>query len=281
MAFAFLLAVSAVPSGAGNLCISGVNCEYLRYMLATTEEPDPIKIPPTDDHTIALTLVPESKELTLPRPHVAFDELTGQALVVYCAYVGPDYDIAFTERQGEGWEPIQFLSSTGIDDLDPRVAVGPDGTAYVVWWQRDRDTGDRVMLTRRSAETGEWEPPSLITIGGRRPSVAVVEDQLVVVYERTAAEVGQQIMVYTEWTLGLPVEETVVVTDRIGPLSPMVHSANGRIWLDWRNSDWSYSYLEQVEGVWDSTPVVLPLVDDSWLGVELVRRTIETQILAP
>ncbi|MDX2435530.1 MAG: hypothetical protein QNL88_00640 [Acidobacteriota bacterium] len=75
-------------------------------------------------------------------PAIAIDR-TGNLHVVFSSEtdiggtVGTDADIFYTKYDGSAWSTPELVNLAGtsdsIDDLDPRVAVAPDGELYAVW----------------------------------------------------------------------------------------------------------------------------------------------------
>lgn len=101
----------------------------------------------------------------------------------------PGATTVYTARRGTGdiWDdPLSTpISTDGRVAQDPRLAVGPDGEAVVVWSERGGDNRWRVMGRRRGPEASAWgtavelsEPSEGDALG---PAVAIGPDGTLVV----------------------------------------------------------------------------------------------------
>jgi hypothetical protein len=212
------------------------------------------------------------------RPDIAYRSSTWP-VAVWAYNTGADFDISFSEWTGTAWSAFEFLTSSLVDELDPRLFVEADGTIHVVWWE-DGAT-DSVRLLSRDP-LGAWDAaPVLVTSDGRRPSVAVWGGVLRVAYERGSEEpdMNQDIVVARQESDESFTPEIVARTERTDRLDAILHVENGRLWVDWKHADDSISYAEANDGFW-TEPAGETWSDPSWLGVEDVRRTIRRNLLA-
>ena len=67
------------------------------------------------------------------RPDITF-LADGKSAVTWAYWAGTDFDIAYSEWEGSAWTPVEFLTASTNDELDPRVFVESDGTVHVTWW---------------------------------------------------------------------------------------------------------------------------------------------------
>ena len=102
----------------------------------------------------------------------------GMAVVAWRQADGTGHQVQATTRVAYGpWSSPVTLSTVGGDAWDPRVAVGSDSTATVVWSQSD-GSNERVQATTR-ALNGSWSSPVTLSEAGedaRNPQVAVGSD---------------------------------------------------------------------------------------------------------
>src|SRR5262245_60684677 len=63
---------------------------------------------------------------------------------VDAAWVGNNYNVRYTSTTTDGQQTTSyFLTTNAANDIDPRLAIAPNGDTAVVWW---RDLGTDVML---------------------------------------------------------------------------------------------------------------------------------------
>jgi hypothetical protein len=215
------------------------------------------------------------------RPDLAFRRGTGRPVVVWAYKQGQTHDIAIATWQGTAWSPIEFITSTPENEIEPRVFVRDDGTLDVVWWV-DGPT-PRVELKTRSSDGDSWQPARRISgVGepGRRPSVAFFEHALWVAYERDATESlfnTSEVAVRRENADGVFVLEFIADTQFDGPVDPVLHILNCRFWMDWRHSEGELAYAEISDPTGTGSGVEA-WNDPSWIGLESVRRLIARQV---
>jgi hypothetical protein len=212
-------------------------------------------------------------------PDLAWDS-DGRPLAVWAWNVGGDHDVAFAEWDGTAWTSPTFLTAGLSDDLDPRVFVESDGTVHVAWWTAG--TPSAVFVATRPAG-GAWQAPIQVTgpaESGRRPSVAVLEDALLVAYERDAASPGtsQEVVVARRQPDGTFAVEYLVSTPRPDRLDVVLHSEAGRFWADWKEDGGRMGFASVGGGGW-GVRSSRPWTNPSWIGVEDVRRSIRRELL--
>jgi hypothetical protein len=102
----------------------------------------------------------------------------GMAVVAWRRADGTGHQVQATTRVAYGpWSSPVMLSTVGGDAWDPRVAVGSDSTATVVWSRSD-GSNERVQATTR-APNGSWSSPVTLSEAGAdgwNPQVAVGSD---------------------------------------------------------------------------------------------------------
>ena len=116
-----------------------------------------------------------------------------------------------------------------------------------------------------------------ISIGsGRRPSIVVWGDSVVVAYERDCP-IGQEIVVARRDGDGPFVSQVVAVTTRTARLDPIVHLRKGTMWIDWKESDNLIAFSRYGHGRWKN-PRRMVWDDPSWLGELTARHQIESKL---
>jgi hypothetical protein len=245
-------------------------------ILGIIENPDPI----AQCHYVALTADPSDPDAREQgnrldgRPVFEFNRATQEPLLAWAYDTGSDYDVAFNRWDGDGWDPkIQFIASSSVDELDPRLYVDRFNATFVTWWEDDGDNSIRL------AKFDRWGTvPSASTVGfGRRPSVAVWQDDIVVSYERDRGAYRE--IVFARSSNGGPfIRSVVAVTDRSERLDPIVHVRNNVMWIDWKHDHQTMAFSFFNDGGW------IPLrtytwTDPSWVGELRVRHEIETDLM--
>lgn len=201
----------------------------------------------------------------------------GRPVAVWAYNAGTDHDVALAEWTGTAWGPVEFLTVSGANDLDPRIFVEPDGAVHVVWWTEGPPT--RVFLLTRPAATSLWEGPIEVISGARRPSVAVLDDVLRVSYERDSAVPGmvQDVVVARREPGGGFATDFVESTTRFDRLDPVLHVAHDRLWLDWKQDNQRFGFSEYEQSDWGEVgEPAWP--EPSWVCVEETRKTIRNQV---
>lgn len=219
-------------------------------------------------------------------PHIAHRP-NGWPVVVWAYNNDSSFDVALSQWDGSGWSPIEFLTSSLEDEIDPRVFVRPDGTLYVTWWVNAPD--QRVMLATVPAPSADLEPMQIQRISplgepGRRPSVAMFGGQLWVAYERdAAAEVFHPMEVVVRRVDGNSViTEHVAAADRSDPLDAMLHvnlTVDGAMymWLDWKSGTDVMSFSRLQQSGWQAAQTH-SWPDESWVGEETARKQIAGRV---
>ncbi len=102
----------------------------------------------------------------------------GMAVVAWRRTDGTTHQVQTSTRVAYGpWSSPVTLSTVGGDAWDPRVAVGSDSTAIVVWSRSD-GSNERVQATTR-APNGSWSSPVTLSVAGAdglNPQVVVGPD---------------------------------------------------------------------------------------------------------
>jgi hypothetical protein len=248
-------------------------------IMGIIENPDPIP----QCHWIPLTVDPSSPEAQRTghrddgRPAFEFDRDTQGPFLTWAYDAGGDHDIAFNRWRKNDWRrKIDFVTSSTVDEVDPRLYVDDYNDVYLTWWEDD--PGSRIMAAKKYGS--RWSSP--IHVGtGRRPSVAIWDGGLVVTYERDNPNgPGQQIVFshYSMGTLGSFVPPQIVaLTQRTKRLDPILHVRAGVMWIDWKSADDVIAVSRYQNGVWQA-PTSENWTAASWAGELTVRHLIELEM---
>ena len=209
------------------------------------------------------------------RPDVSLDP-AGNPVVAWSYKDGEDTDVALLRWLGEGWSPVDFVTSGSAVELDPRAFVSFGGIQHVVWWLDS--PSERVFYVQGQPPRG-FGYPELVGREGRRPSVAVLGAAVLVAYERSSAGGSQEIVLASRDALGGFTVQTLFEVEREEPLDVVLHAAGDQLWMDWKSSESEMAFSERVDGVW-STPILVPWADTSWAGSEELRSAIRKLVLA-
>ena len=268
--------VFAEVSGSGDEQV----CRVL--ILGVIEGPDPIPGSfidwiPVQDAGDAAVLNADGALRNDGRPDVSYRPQSGWPVVVWEYNFGSDHDIALAEWNGTGWTQPYFVSSTTIDDRDPRGFVDAAGAVWVVWWQDLAQP--RIVFRKRNVASGMWSLERLVTDFGRRPSIVIVENAPVLAYERPGGA-GSEIVLATANPDGSFSHEVIATTTRIERLDPVVHWAGGKLWVDWKHESGTFGWTVKGATGWSAVQTV-DWDDTSWLGEETVRMQVRRGVLIP
>ena len=154
-----LLAVSLGPARA-ELSVDINDSDVTVIVLAIIEGPDPIPQvtwDPVRDTDPSRYLNPDGGLRGDGRPDIAINPATGWPHVVWAYQNGTDHDIAYSHWTGTQWLDTVFLTSTTVDELDPRIFID-ETTVYVVWWEGGTE---RIWFVTRELEGSSWINPMM------------------------------------------------------------------------------------------------------------------------
>ncbi len=218
-------------------------------------------------------------------PDVAYHPTTGNPVVVWAYNNGAERDIALAYWTGTSWSAVDFLTGSADDEIDPKVFVERNGTIHVVWWVDSNDP--QVMLMTRDHDADFWEAPIQVSpVGqtGRRPSVAVFNDVLWILMERSLS-VGEtapqpELALFRRDAAGVEFVEHSSYALLGVDASPRLDVLSGHMWASWRQSATQFAYASFSDPGWSAVEQ-LGWTDDSWLGLENVRKAIARLVVVP
>jgi hypothetical protein len=242
------------------------------------EGPDPIPQSiwdPVRDIDPELVLNSDGGQRGDGRPDIAMDPVTKWPHVVWAYGNGTDYDIAYSRWDGDGWLETEFVTSTTANEIDPRIHVDRD-YVYVVWWVEE--TGS-IWLVRRP-RLGAWQMSERVNgQQGMRPSVVTWNGTVLVASETDDGQGGMEILMSTRLGAGSFFTEFIGSTAEHLALDVVLHTGQGKLWMDWKHSDTEFAYSEFVNDAWGPI-TTLPWTDPSWIGVEEMRLRVRGRVLA-
>jgi hypothetical protein len=203
---------------------------------------------------------------------------TGQIESVDAEIAGQNYELRHTVDPGQGapGETV-LLTAAPENDLRPRMAITPTGTAWVVWW---RDAAVGVVLCRQRV-AGVWQAERTLSVSGetsRKPEITVFDGQAWVAYEFSSSA-GLAVGAVEIDDTPDPFGRVVLATSIAAPTADaQIVSASGHLWVTWVQDQTrvGWAELDAASRTW-SAPRYEPYgVAD---GVAGARTRIRTQVL--
>ena len=247
-------------------------------VLGIIEGPDPIPQiiwAPVRDIDPVLYLNPDGAARGDGRPDIFTNPVTGLPHVVWAYNNGSDFDIAYSRWSASGWRQTEFITASVADELDPRIFIDDDAI-YVVWWE---PTSSAVRLIKRE-HLGDWQPVESISgLLGERPSVVTWGGTVLVASEQQDGMGGTDIVLSTRIAEDVYDSEVVGSAPDVSPLDVILHTEQGKLWMDWRHTSASYAYSEYTGSSWKPAASV-PWTETSWVQLEEVRLCIRNMVMS-
>jgi hypothetical protein len=228
------------------------------YLAGITEDPDPIvnwqPLGPLGSGRILLN--PQGAQNHDGRPAVATSLVSRSPVVAWSRSSGGAYDVVVSRFVGGAWSDPEVVAASPYDDKDPSIAIGPDGTVHLFYWEAAPTP--RVMYRSAPADLSSWSVPVQVSDAGQsacRPAAVVHAGTLHVAYEVHDYGFGQtpRQVVLARRDAGSFVPEIVAITSYTGEARPEVHSHLGRLWVDWIDSASELAWTRlDAQGHWES-----------------------------
>jgi hypothetical protein len=185
----------------------------------------------------------------------------GTPFVAWARNSTTGYDVVWSRFDASAWTVPEVLAATPSDDLDPVLLSDPaDGSIHLLYWTHDG--APRVMHRQLAADLSAWTEPVQVSEPGEiatRPSGVFHNGLLRVTYEIHDQGLGtapRRIALATRVAEEF-FSQTVAVTQHPGPNWPEVHSAGGRMWVDWIDAGGEMAWIRQpAAGQWESVELV-------------------------
>src|SRR5262245_40382682 len=117
----------------------------------------------------------------------------GRVLVAWARNSAQGYDVVASVHSASGWSPAQVIAASPQDEVDPALAVEPDGTVHVVY-TRILGQSSGVVHRQAPSDLSAWSGELQVSQPGelaRRPSAAWDGQALRVAYEVDTFSLGQ------------------------------------------------------------------------------------------
>jgi hypothetical protein len=166
---------------------------------------------------------------------------------VDAAWSGNNYNVRYTATTTDGAQTLSYLlTSNPANDVDPRIAIAPNGDTAVVWW-RDLST-DAVLYRMHSLATGLWSAERVAgtsTKSNSHPRVTCASGTFWMAYQIQNSKnrsVAAQVIDDTPE----PIPAIVATTAFPGELDIRLHAESGHLWLTWIDSNSYVGYSEYI-----------------------------------
>lgn len=234
------------------------------YVLGIIEDIDPV---PSVWRTFAAEqpgrkiLNPEGEQNGDGPPSILFNAQFNLAIAVWAKNLPGGYDVVMSRYANGAWSAPQVLAGSPANERDPVLALDPsDGSVHLLYWIDDATP--RVMYMLSPADLSSWSAPLLVSGQGEvacRPSAMFHDGLLRVAYEVHDLGYGMtpRQIVFATYDGQIPfLTENLAVTSYAGANRPEVHSAGGKLWVDWIDSEGEMGWTrQQPSGSW--TPVAV------------------------
>jgi hypothetical protein len=217
----------------------------------------------------------------LPLLDFRINDVTGLVEVADPVWTGSNYDISYVidPDDSDGEMELAVIASSPLDDLDPRLVLGDDGSSWVVWW-RDGAV-DEVLLRKRSGSTGAWGPELRVSEAGessRRPRIVTDGHRVWVAYQfdsGSQTSIGVNVINDEPDPMGC---RHVLKTTSFGAVDVTAHSETGHVWVTWVDSSSKVGWSEYDAGTdsW-SAPLYQTYVPGDVRGARAVIRSMVLQ----
>jgi hypothetical protein len=180
-----------------------------------------------------------------------------QTMVVWSRNSAQGYDVFLSKFENGAWTtPDQLAGNAASDELDPALVLDPvSGDVHLFYWEKG--VTPRVMHRWTDSSLTNWSAAEQVSTQGEaacRPAGVFHDGAVRVAYEvhdygfnQTPRQVVVAVRAGAVWT-----PEVVAISNYSGVLAPQVHSHNGRMWVDWNDSDSEASWTRWSElGEWE------------------------------
>jgi hypothetical protein len=194
---------------------------------------------------IAVIVLASAAAVLVDPPDLCLNEITGLIESVDTAWSGANYNVRSMQVTTGGQQVSStMLTSNAAQDVDPKLAIAPNGDVLVVWW-RDL-TKDALIYRKRSLASGVWGAERLAGApaeSNSHPRVVYAEGRPCVAYQiqntRTRS-VGCQIIDDDVE----PFRSVVATTTFNGQLDLKLNSESRQLWVTWIDNGSTVGYSE-------------------------------------
>ena len=182
----------------------------------------------------------------------------GRVLVAWARNSAQGYDVVASVHTTAGWSPVQVIADSTDDEVDPALAVEPNGTVHVVYTVLGQQAQEsRVVYRQAPPSLAAWSAEVPVSAPGelaRRPSAAWDGQTLRVAYEIDTFGLGQtpRSVAAARLEAGAFEGEVVAVSSFVGDLAPRMHCTASRVWIDWADADHEVAWTRlDPQGAWE------------------------------
>jgi hypothetical protein len=235
-----LVASGAVRAEVGVAVASGVGDPNVVYIIdSSTEDPSPIN-PVWRKFSLAasfhVALNPQGEANGDGTPSLVTDPSDGLIAAAWSRNSASGYDVVLSRFESGAWSDAAIVAGSPADDLDPQLALGPDGSVHLFYWVDG--TTPQVFHRVAPPDLSSWSTPELVSTAGQsasRPAGAFYNGVLYVAYELHSFGNGNtpKQVVLARYENGDFTTEVVAMTNNASNTRPQVHSHAGRLWVDW------------------------------------------------
>jgi hypothetical protein len=181
---------------------------------------------------------------------------SGYIETVDSVQIGNSREIRHTITPSQGPQLVTTLTSSTLDDQDPRLAVSTAGDVWVVWW-RDAST-DQVLVRKRTYSGPTWASEWTISDTSetsRHPRIAYDGSQVRIAYLVLSGGSTAVAVTGGDGPEPWPSRTIVGTTTYAGDLDPTISAESSRLWITWVESGTGVAWC-QYDGETDSWSTV-------------------------
>jgi hypothetical protein len=189
-------------------------------------------------------------------PSMVLNPFSDLVIVAWARSSASGFDVVVSHLSEDTWSAPQVLADHLDDALDPKLFVDPsDGTVHLVYWIAEESP--RVMHRQAPPDLSSWTAPVQVSDVGEpacRPDGAIHGGELRVVYEAHNVGLGEPPLEIVMATRNGSTFTTETVEISYFPEKnwPEIHSAAGRLWIDWVDSEDQVGWIRlNPQGQWD------------------------------
>jgi hypothetical protein len=191
--------------------------------------------------------------------------------------VGSSWEIRHTLTPPQGRQLVTLLSSSALEDRDPRLAVSPAGDVWVVWW-RDA-AADQVLVRKRAYATGTWATEWQVSDASetsRHPRIAYHGSEAWVAYLVQCDGSAAIAVTGGDGPDPWPSRTIVGTSTYAGDLDPTISAESSHLWITWVDSGSTVAWTQYD----DATEAWSTVQSESYASdsVPAARERIRTEV---
>jgi hypothetical protein len=233
----------------------GSSAESLYELVSIIEDADPVGIhwrPYATSAPNRVLLNIDGETNGDGRPSSLYNKFSHLPMVAWAKSTASGFDVVISHFANGVWSSPLVLceDATTTLDAEPYLVMNPaDGSVHLLYWMDQNSP--RIMHRQAPADLSSWSAPVQISDIGDvalRPAGVFHQGGLTVTYEAHAGQAGgtpRYIMLATE-DGGSYSSEVLANTDHDKPNRPRVHSARGRLWVDWIDAEGEMTWTSRL-----------------------------------